>query len=98
MFGKSRGKVAGHIVIMEPGEDWIERETLQCVHCGKHWVREPGSGTVRGFCMRCAGVTCGGKGCDVCVPYEARIEIEEGAKTPMSRFYLDDYKKITHEG
>lgn len=86
---------AGHIVITDPeAPQPIERETLQCVHCGCHWVPKPGSGSVRGFCMRCAGVTCGAKACDPCVPFEARIEIMEGAKTPQARAYLDDWKKI----
>ena len=54
-------------------------ETLKCVHCQLSWVVEPGSGKMRGFCMKCNGYTCGGKNCHDCIPAELRIEnIEAG--------------------
>ncbi len=52
-------------------------ETLQCVHCAKHWVMVPGSGHERGFCRNCMGVTCGREMCDACVPQEKWLETQE---------------------
>lgn len=31
----------------------------QCVHCQKVWLVQPGSGKLRGFCMKCNGPICG---------------------------------------
>lgn len=36
-----------------------EFRTLQCCHCGRHWMVIPGSGAKRGYCTRCGDVTCG---------------------------------------
>lgn len=52
--------------------------TLQCPHCGGHFLSIPGSGARRTFCIRCGQVTCGEKVCDVCIPIEARLEFVEG--------------------
>lgn len=71
---------AGRIVVADPGADkaLLEAGTVQCVHCGGHFVRRPGSGTVRGFCMNCNGFVCG-PGCEACVPTEQLLEnIEAG--------------------
>ena len=93
MFGRSNKGPAGYIVVSDPSGKIQDGETLQCVHCGMHWIYEPGSGRERGWCGRCMGVTCGSQRCCICVPYEAQIEIMEGANTPMARQYLDDYRK-----
>lgn len=53
-------------------------ETLQCCHCGGHWMIQPGSGRIRGFCMRCNGPVCG-PGCAECVPMERQLELAEAA-------------------
>ena len=75
MFGHDHTKPKGAIVV--DGREVAE--TMQCVHCGGHYVRVPGSGTRRGFCTLCHGVTCGAAGCDACVPFEKRLErIERG--------------------
>ena len=50
--------------------------TLQCVHCGDHWFSVPGSGKIRGWCMRCNGPVCGKK-CEVCIPFEKQLEVRE---------------------
>jgi hypothetical protein len=64
---------AGHIIIVGDFRT-IEADTLQCVHCGGHWVVRPGSGRRRGYCMRCSGVTCGAEPCETkCVPEEVKI-------------------------
>lgn len=95
MFGHKRKGAAGHVQIFKPGEATLERETLQCVHCGMHWVRQPGSGIKRGFCLKCMGVTCGKEACDECVPYEARIELMEGAKPGQAaRRYKDANERL----
>ena len=59
----------------EKGSDKVlfVAKTLQCKHCGKHWIPQPGSGRVRGWCMNCHGPICG-PGCATCVPEEALLE------------------------
>lgn len=52
--------------------------TLRCCHCGGHFVSVRGSGKKRGWCTVCRSITCGKAGCDVCVPFEARLEVLEG--------------------
>lgn len=71
---------AGLIVVSDPGSDkpMLEAKTLQCVHCGGHWIPRPGSGILRGFCMNCSGPICG-PGCAKCVPTEQYLEnMEKG--------------------
>ncbi len=55
--------------------------TRQCVHCGSHWIPVKGSGTRRGYCLKCHGHTCG-PDCPLarfgCVPFETYLEILEG--------------------
>ncbi len=71
---------SGLIIISDPGADkpLLETKTLQCVHCGGHWVPRPGSGIQRGWCSRCNGPICGA-GCVDCVPTEQLLEnIEHG--------------------
>ena len=55
--------------------------TLQCPHCGGHFVSTPGSGKKRGFCFGCHGVTCGSDACEKrCLPTEKMLEeIERNA-------------------
>lgn len=47
--------------------------TLQCCHCGGHFVSVKGSGARRGYCLRCGGVTCGSPACDTCKPHEVQL-------------------------
>lgn len=71
---------AGRVEVIDPGADQplLVVGTLQCCHCGGHWVPRPGSGTVRGFCQNCNGPVCG-PGCAACVPAEQMLEnIEKG--------------------
>ena len=73
---------AGYVIAF--GENGIvESDTLMCVHCGRHWQVKPGSGTIRGFCGKCNGPTCGEK-CKTCVPLEAKFEIVEGTRNPTA--------------
>jgi hypothetical protein len=52
-------------------------DTVQCCHCGAHFAMIRGSGTKRGFCTKCMGVTCGERKCDPCVPAEKRLDLWE---------------------
>lgn len=63
----------GQILIVGDGMT-VERDTLQCCHCGGHWMVVPGSGRRRGFCMKCNAVHCGGANCWECRPYQKLID------------------------
>ena len=69
---------AGHVFETTPEGRLIEHDTLQCVHCGAHWVVRPGSGRVRGWCLKCCGPTCGQGRCDECIPVEKKLDQTEG--------------------
>lgn len=74
-------KPHGHFFI-----DGVERGvSLQCPHCGGHFLSVKGSGATRGFCTRCAAVTCGNPGCNACVPFEKWLEAVERAATREMR-------------
>lgn len=67
----------GELVINDPDMDMTTSlPTKQCVHCGLHWVVQPGSGKTRGFCMNCNGPVCGEK-CQECIPNERQLEARE---------------------
>jgi len=70
----------------DPGSDKpiLEKRTVQCVHCGGHFIPEPGSGRVRGFCFQCAGPICG-PGCVECVPTDVYLENLEKGRPPDFR-------------
>lgn len=54
--------------------------TLQCVHCGAHWIPMRNSGMKRGYCTNCAGPVCGAEACMAhCVPFEKQLERMEKA-------------------
>ena len=63
--------------------------TLMCPHCGAHFEYRPGSGTRRGFCLKCYGVTCGHPKCNTCIPLEARLDHVEGRKTAYDDLIKD---------
>lgn len=70
-FGNTKfEKKPGGAIIL----DGIEvAHTLQCCHCNAHYVSVKGSGKRRGFCMRCMKSTCGRVECDVCIPFEEKL-------------------------
>lgn len=70
-------KPSGYVSIFTGDGEHFEGDTMQCVHCSKHWIVQPGSGRRRGFCTKCGGPTCGAHGCDACTPAEKRLEIIE---------------------
>ena len=72
----------GEIIIVDPDLPApVHGRTIQCVHCGRHWIPKPGSKKVRGFCMKCNGPFCGKK-CQECIPHERYIEILEMGLNP----------------
>lgn len=78
MASESLRQPSGHIL-----RDGAEvADTRQCVHCGRHWIWQRGSGRKRGFCMQCMGITCGGPRCDPCLPLERRLELYEKGMIP----------------
>ncbi len=44
--------------------------TLQCPHCGGHFISRKGSGHRRTFCVKHMAVTCGATACDPCTDLE----------------------------
>lgn len=73
-----RKKTMGSIVI--DGREVAN--TLQCCHCGANWVIRPGSGEIRGHCLKCQAPTCGHLNCDAsgprgCIPWLKQMEIIE---------------------
>lgn len=76
MFGFSNRGYAGAVVV--GGKD--SAGTLCCVHCNRHWVPVKGSGTVRGFCIKCMGPICGSHSCDNCMPFEKKLDLYEKGK------------------
>lgn len=48
--------------------------TLQCPHCGGHFVSRKGSGHRRHFCLNCKGVTCGSPACIPCTPFVRELQ------------------------
>ena len=65
---------SGTVCITTPDGGETQHDTLQCAHCGRHWVVLPGSGRVRGFCLKCMKPTCGAPECDACDPVEAKLQ------------------------
>ena len=56
-----------------------ERDVLTCAHCQYIWEVVPGSGRERGWCLRCAGPTCGRAPCARrgCVPFKKWLDTVE---------------------
>ena len=70
-------KANGHLIV--DGKEVAD--TLQCVHCGSHWIPVEGSGIIRGKCYRCRGPICGPQ-CIECVPQEQWMENVEHGRAP----------------
>ena len=72
-------KPKGYLYTVESDGRMEEHDTFQCCHCNAHFMIVKGSGKIRGFCMKCMQVTCGKLECDICVPFEKKLEaIERG--------------------
>lgn len=67
----------------------LEKPTVQCVHCGAHFIEPRFEKTPegrktrigRGYCKNCGGFICG-KNCLECVPLEKQLDIMEGTRKP----------------
>ena len=73
----------GYVCITNADRDGgtIERDAYLCAHCQLICIVQPGSKKKRGFCFMCMAPTCGRKGCvERCIPFEARLEAEEGTR------------------
>lgn len=87
---------AGYLVAIDPGADkpLAEYATLQCAHCGGHFVlvrpNRTSFGTVPGTCWSCgAKPICGQPACIAsCTPNEVLLEsIEQGVAPEKVRRY-----------
>ena len=56
-------KPAGYARSFTPDSRKVEQESRQCVHCQFVWIYAPGSGDLRGWCMRHYGFLCGRPEC-----------------------------------
>ena len=63
----------GYMIMTGPGGAVIEADTLQCVHCGRHWAVSPESRRMTGYCHTCNGPVCSAR-CAECVPAEQQLE------------------------
>jgi hypothetical protein len=79
MYESTTRNPHGYGIISEAGEKTTEMDTLQCCHCGAHFFVRPGSGTKRGFCLKCMQVTCGRSECLECLPLGKWLDkVEKG--------------------
>ena len=84
MFEHTSRNPHGYGVITNPDGPVEEHDTLQCAHCGAHFKVVRGSGTKRGFCLKCMQVTCGRGPCETsCLPHKKWIDqVEKGLILP----------------
>lgn len=53
-------------------------DTIQCKHCGGHFVHQRGKAATRGWCFKCNGMLCGQKRCmKSCIPTEVELSTME---------------------
>jgi len=73
---ESAPKPRGHLLV----DGATVADTVQCCHCGRQWIFVKGSGRRRGWCMNCNAIHCGDAACDLCVPFERKLELYEAGK------------------
>lgn len=71
-YGNAKHERNPHGLIFSNGRE--VGTTLQCPHCGGHFLSVKGSGHRRTFCFKCMAVTCGQRECDPCKPFMAELE------------------------
>lgn len=75
------GQKLGYFSITDPDKPQIERDAYLCCHCQALVTIKPGSGKQRSWCFRCGANTCGATPCvSRCIPFEAKIEAQEGRR------------------
>lgn len=70
-YGDAKHERHAHGIVFSNGREVAT--TLQCPHCGGHFVSRKGSGHRRTFCMKCSAVTCGSPTCDACRDFRADL-------------------------
>ena len=74
-------KPSGHIL----KDDVVVADTIQCCHGGEHFISVKGSGTVRAFCLKCNGVSCGKREHLECYPLEKQLDDYEAGRLRVLR-------------
>lgn len=64
----SHSKVGTITTSPHDGGPSLTADVVCCIHCGYMWEYQPGSGRIRGFCMKCNGFLCGRRHCRENVP------------------------------
>lgn len=80
MFESGVRKPSGTIILTDARGNTTQSDTKQCVHCNAHFQWVKGSGTHRGFCQLCMGVTCGAPKCMEHMAFEKKLELYEKGK------------------
>lgn len=76
-YGDVKHERKPHGIIFENGREIAH--TLQCPHCGSHFISRKGSGHRRSFCLHCEAVTCGAPACvSTCTPFAAQLGMNQG--------------------
>lgn len=78
---KFMGKPSGIILVNE----YEVASTVQCKHCGGHFVHRRNTGIQRGWCFNCAGSTCGQGKCRECMHFKKKIGLYEKGKLAVLR-------------
>lgn len=76
------------VLISRPYEGGAEQQIdlVQCCHCQQTFPFVRGSGVKRGWCSRCAGITCGRIECDDCVPWQEMLwQMEQGVPWHLAK-------------
>jgi hypothetical protein len=63
-------KPSGHIIIAGN----VVADTVQCKHCGGHFIPIKGSGIKRGWCTHCGGALCGREECMECKDFRKKMD------------------------
>lgn len=72
-YGDAKHERKPHGIIFSNGREVAT--TLQCPHCGGHFISRKGSGARRTFCQYHMGVTCGNRACDPCPKLAGEIKL-----------------------
>lgn len=79
-------RAKGYATWTHPDQKMEEKDTMQCIHCGAHWMVEVGSGIQRGWCTVCNGPHCGQQACCTCLPLEKMMDVIE--RKSRSDYYM----------
>ena len=78
--GHTTRRPAGTLIVVAEGGS-VERDTQSCVHCGRHWIVQPGSGKRRGWCPWHKAPHCGSEDCMYCQRKEPGMQFESRASS-----------------